>query len=486
MKLTPRSLRLLATGLTLMLVGTLFGNMVLVYIGSMPLILVVLILTLGQVVEVTVEPVSDGRDLIIGDEVDVEREIDIRGGIGVVTLHQELPEHFRLVSGNNTRIIFKGFGDQHIHLGCRVECTRRGVYRFEKLDYQFRHVLGLLEPMSGSLKMDQLVAVRPSYPRMRKVRERRQVSLLPMPAESHIRMGVDTTDFREMRSYGFGDPYRKINWKATSRALTSSSLLPIVNEYEKEGRRVMYIFLNCAKSMATGNSLENGFEYGIQAALSLTQFYIDRQNVVGFSLYNEDQAFVPRENLSQRLKMIYQTRGPGAMADLMSDTQPAVEESVDEQEAYSEARKCSVFPEGGRRQLFKVRRLLQEVGLGTPTHNLSQSFQMALGNLRSTRPLLIFITCVRPETAGKMREDLILIRRDLRRTRDGRRNMFLLNVSCFGLSSRSEEDEQAARIAKIQEDDLLADRFGDFMTVVNWDPSETSLVEALSTQVKSR
>jgi len=481
LRLSATSLSLLGTGTGLIILGILFGNMALLYLGSTPVIFLVLVLMVGEVGEVTIVPVSGAMDVVVGEEVELQREVTIRGGVGVVTVREELPEHFRLVTGSNMRLAFKGSEDLHLSLNYRVECARRGVYHFDKLGYQVRHVLGLLEPKTGSLPINQFVTVRPHLAAIRKARVRRQASLLPDPAESQIRMGVDTSEFREMRRYVFGDPYRKINWKATSRALTASGLPPIVNEYEKEGKRVIYIFLNCGRCMASGSSLENGFEYGVQATLGLTQFYVDGQGMVGFSLYNEDMPFVSRTSTSSALKEIYEAKGPRVMVDLMSGTHLESSEGTSNgAEVLAEARRLSVYPDSGRRQLLKIRMMLQEAEPGASTYNLTQSFQLALGNLRSTRPLLIFVTSIQPATAAKMREDLIQVQRRLGRTRDGRKGLMVLNISCFRLSSKSMEDDLAARIAKTQEARLLEESFGDFADVVDWDPREGSLVEALS------
>jgi uncharacterized protein (DUF58 family) len=476
LRLSKDASSLLAWGLGILILGILFGNIALLYLGSVPMMFLVLTLTVGKSVELTMEPTSSPLNVMVGDEIELTRDVIITGGAGLVTVREELPEYFKLVSGSNVGLLLKGPSDESLRLSYRVECTRRGAYSLSGLEYQVRQGFGFQEPKTGKLPIEQVITVQPQSITLRKVREKRKATLLPSTAESQIGMGVDTTDFKEMRKYGFGDSYKKINWKATSRSVTASGLLPIVNEYEKEGRSVAYIFLNCGTGMQAGSSLRNGFEYGVQAALGLAQYYVDAQGVVGFSLYNEDTPFISRATTPQKPRRV-ESKRPLVMPDLLPDVE-SKPSSVEDETVLVSARRLSVYPDSGRKQLLKIRMILQETEPGTPTFNLGQCFQMALGNLRSTRPLLIFITSVRPDTATRMREELIEALQQIGRVKNGERRLMIINISCFGLESQSEEDRLASRIFKLQEKRLLEEVFSDFR-VINWDPTERTFVEAL-------
>ena len=62
-------------------------------------------------------------------------------------------------------------------------------------------------------------------------------------------MGMTTQEFKEIRQYYSGDPFKSINWKVTSRNLLRGNIWPVVNEFEKEGKTV-WIFLDTSRIMA--------------------------------------------------------------------------------------------------------------------------------------------------------------------------------------------------------------------------------------------
>jgi len=59
--------------------------------------------------------------------------------------------------------------------------------------------------------------------------------------------GNDNQEFKELRLYSPGDPFKAINWKVTSRNLVRGSIWPVVNEFEKEGKKSVWIFLDTSK-----------------------------------------------------------------------------------------------------------------------------------------------------------------------------------------------------------------------------------------------
>ena len=67
-------------------------------------------------------------------------------------------------------------------------------------------------------------------------------SRIPMPQGALASMGMTTNDFKEIRSYYPGDPFKSINWKATSRNLIRGEIWPVVNEFQKEGKRLSGYF----------------------------------------------------------------------------------------------------------------------------------------------------------------------------------------------------------------------------------------------------
>ena len=487
MPLTRLSLSLVASAFTFILFGMLFGNMPLIYIGTMPMIFLIMVLVLGQIETVELKPLNEVLEVYKDDVVELQRTVSCRGGLGFIVLYEEVPSHFELVEGENLQIHFKSLKDLEIDFSFKVRCTRRGVYEIANVDYNVRHVLEVASPRKGSLPVNQSIVVKSRYYKLKRIREHQQRSFLPMPAEAQIRMGVTTTNFKELREYTVGDSYKQINWKATARSILTAAGVPIVNEYEKEGRRVVWIFLNSSQRMAQGNSISNSFEYAIQAALSLAEFYLDRQCMVGFSVYNDDAVLLTKQYSKQFLQQLYKGQSTPVLPDLASSHQLI---TVDQEHAkltdLSWARQYNLFPDTGRKQLYKIRRILQGAGLRVSGYNLRQTLKITRGHLKSTNPLFIVITTIHPDKIMSLQEDIRELQRYVKQTRTSRKNLILVNISGYMLSSRDEPEQEASHILKFEERELLHSVLPESATVINWDPTEFSFTNVLLSKVKTR
>jgi len=111
--------------------------------------------------------------------------------------------------------------------------------------------------------------------------KRSQVSLRSLheiPRSSRARLGPHSTDFVSIRDYTVGDPYKFINWKASSRG-TQDKLL--INDYEREGLRTFLFVLDRGLSMRRGTLEENPLEYGIAYILSYSRILLNHGMNVG-------------------------------------------------------------------------------------------------------------------------------------------------------------------------------------------------------------
>ncbi len=120
------------------------------------------------------------------------------------------------------------------------------------------------------------------------MRDPRLLSKMPTPMGAQSRLGMKTNDFMDIRPYSHGDPYRSINWKATAKLSGLGQARPLVNEYEKEGKKTVYIFVDAGSWMSLGSSVDNVFEYALQAASGISRFYLERDMKVGVYVYHGD------------------------------------------------------------------------------------------------------------------------------------------------------------------------------------------------------
>jgi Protein of unknown function DUF58 len=67
---------------------------------------------------------------------------------------------------------------------------------------------------------------------------------------------------------------------------------PVVNEYENEGKRVVWIYMDASISMYYGSNVNNTFDYALEAVNGLADYYIKQQCSVAFCTYRGREAFV--------------------------------------------------------------------------------------------------------------------------------------------------------------------------------------------------
>ena len=269
-----------------------------------------------------------------------------------------------------------------------LECTKRGVYTIGNSMIESIDLAGLEENevVPGLDPVELLVQQRPMD--MRKMRDPRLLTRILMPPGAVSKLGSTTTDFKEIREYRNGDPFRHINWKASVRNADLDISNPLVNEYEKEGQQVVWIFLDASERMAVGSSVENAFEHGIRAANGLSQFYLARNCRVGLKAFN-----------SGRL----------------------------------------ILPDVGRRQRAMISKMLLSVEMTRLKGKMKEDVRACRGHLVGSSPLFIVITMVRTENLEELRAGI----REMRLSSGPRSKVLVLHVDGNGLIPTNLAEEAA-------------------------------------------
>jgi uncharacterized protein (DUF58 family) len=443
--LTGDPLKLVVSALGFILTGMLTGNTILLCLGLISLLFIYASLEIQPPTNLTHQPPPESIVTYVDDELDLVHQVTIEKGIGLVTLGQTIPAHFSLIEGNNIQAYWIQKPNQLLELRYKIKCTRRGVYQLTNLHYETRHPLQLRPTTQGTFTEKTELIVKPKSLTAKRIRQQKIFTRIPMPEESRVKLGVPTTDFKELREYNAGDPYKNINWKATARKLMAPNSRPSVNEYEREGRRVVFIFLDTNKTLGLGTSLKNSFEYAVQATLGLSEFYLTRQCMVGLSLFNSNNGSSPRKAQEQNY----------------------------------------LFPEAGRIQQFKIHRLLLDTELESTTNSIITSANHMKGHIRGTNPLFIIVTRINDENQQNIIKGLMELRKYSRKSQT-MNNMMLINVSGYNLSIKKRGDKTAAEILQHYENAQLKTlrRLG--ITTVNWDPAEQTITQVLLQQVKQR
>ena len=283
--------------------GLVLANSLLLYSSLIP-ILIYLVGASILVPEVEIQKQGPLEATWVHETVEVLITGRIISGLGSVIVYDELPKHFELVEGSNYKAVTKGFGEKAFAFSYKVRCTKRGNYHVSGVRWESRDFLGIRKPKRGSSTESKQLAVSPPMPYIHKIRTLRSTAYKTQQMESIARAGPLGTDFKEIRDYVHGDPFRFINWKASARVAAKGFFNPLVNEYEREGRQAVWIFLDAHPDLNIGTSIENAFEYAIQAANSIACYFLSKGFRLGMYVYNDfGKTFYPETGKKQFIKI---------------------------------------------------------------------------------------------------------------------------------------------------------------------------------------
>lgn len=421
----------------LFLAGLVFGNLNYLLLGVFFLGFFLLGLNLAEPKEVEVRRTIDRRMVRVGDELRIRTEVTVHKGAGFVEVFEKLPDIFELVEGNNVHLYWKGLGRTLTKtFEVRVRCTKRGNYELTPTQVTRINALRMkkAEPEESGDVFELTVLHRPAG--LKRMKEVRGVAKTLRTDIDVAKIGSRSTDFHELRDYVVGDPIKWINWKATARMSTGGRFKPMVNEYEPEGKKAVYFFLDAAHYMQAGSTIENTFENVVKATSGIAKFFIDKGFKIGGQFFN-------------------------ARNDV------------------------SIYPDLGERQFMRLSRELSDLEPGDPrTAAFAEAVQGAKVQLISQRPLTIVIT--RPEIDfGETLEGLRLIRRY---TSTSRRMRPIIVVNPLVYTTVAGSDDLAGYAMNILKAENRTRyqqlrRMG--IGVIDWDPKQEDIGVRLLRQVRA-
>jgi uncharacterized protein (DUF58 family) len=290
--ITPvlRSLTILAV--FLLLLGLVFASTVFIVL----FLFVLLFLILGNAVEppgtISAERNDSRITSLAGDTIVVMITLNIKKGIGTVVVVDILPASFELVEGNNFALLWKGFGSKKAVLKYTVKSSAAGHYNLNSLSCEAYHLFDLKAPQITNFHHGPQIEIRPRLLEIKKVRDASTRTRIPVPLGSMAKMGISTLDFKELRPYQKGDPYKFINWKASAKSSTGTFGNMMVNDFEKEGKKTVWLFLDRSAMMQFGACVKNTFEYAIEAVNGLADYYLKQDCRVALCTFNGETIFL--------------------------------------------------------------------------------------------------------------------------------------------------------------------------------------------------
>lgn len=285
----------------LLILGVLLLNQHYVYMSLMPLFF-----TLFSILFNTPDGIMVRKELSkvkcrVDDVIEVKVRLIAKRGTGFVIVKDIVPKHFELVEGSNVRALFKGLKPLETTITYSVKCSLKGIYEVPPTEIEAIHVLGFKENKYFRFYHEEKIIVLPLAFSIRRIRMVPTRSPIPIPMTAISRRGPITTEFREIRKYVYGDPVKFINWKATARI---GSKIPLVNEFERESKKTIVIFLDTTMNMKYGTSLKNPLEFGISATASLSYYLLNRSFNVGVIVYGNGMSIIPRTGGDQYYRIL--------------------------------------------------------------------------------------------------------------------------------------------------------------------------------------
>ncbi len=263
--------------------------------GSLfPLILIAILLNFDSKSQIQISLEAEKGVLRVGDEISFRAKVSVEGGFGLLFVKLPAVDSFELLDDEETNVhlMFKGFRKiEHREYNYRMKALRRGIFQFPDISYIYYPPLSLTRTLGTSPSKVEL-RVLPKV----QLLKRSQLSLrslYELPRTSRTRLGPHSTDFLSIREYTVGDPYKFINWKASSRSVAQDKLL--VNEYEREGLRTFLFILDRSEVMRRGTAEENSLEYRIAYLLSFSKILLNYGMNVGLWLEPEAGALGNRK-----------------------------------------------------------------------------------------------------------------------------------------------------------------------------------------------
>ena len=215
----------------------------------------------------------------------------------------------------------------------------------------------------------------------------------------------------------------------------------MVNEYEREGKLSVWLFLDANPNLMIGTSIENALEYGIQAAYTISYYFLSKGYNLGMYVYNHrGETFHIDTGKKQFIKI---------SDGLLKLTPPKVGLQVSWDEGFSKAE------ERNRK------------------------------NLITQSPMIVIITHVTPSNWGDLLNGLTKIFSYKRRR--GQPNILVINILPYDIIPKINHWETHATKMLEVGSRSFSNRLRNLgLTVIDWNPKKESIEMPLLSTIRLR
>lgn len=184
----------------------------------------------------------------------------------------------------------------------QIHPTKRGVYKFGKLNVYAESILGLVKKRY-IFEEGKDIAVYPSFLQLQKYDLLAFTNRLHEYGVKKIRKVGNTMEFEQIRDYVYGDDIRNINWKATAKR---NQLM--INQFQDERSQPVYSVIDKGRVMLMPFNGLSLLDYSINASLVISNVALQKNDKAGlFTFSRKIENKIVAERRKSQMELILNT-----------------------------------------------------------------------------------------------------------------------------------------------------------------------------------
>ena len=214
-----------------------------------------------------------------------------------VQLIDELPEQLQK---RDFKLIIQFTSAEFKSLQYYVRPLSRGVYIFGDMQLVTMSTLKLMA-RKFTITAQKEIAVYPSVAEMKYFELKTFSEISTLQGIRKLRRIGHSYEFEQIKEYVYGDEYRNVNWKATSR---KGKLM--VNQFQEEKSQQIYCLIDTCRVMQLPFNGLSLLDYSINSSLVILNIALKKEDKVGLITLDSKQATVlnAEKNRSQIRKVL--------------------------------------------------------------------------------------------------------------------------------------------------------------------------------------
>ena len=280
---TRKAAIMLAGGISLILIGMMISNFLLMIIGLTFIAFISVNGWLEGHSELEITRFVPHSNVYKGDLVEVTLNITNKSykRTQQLEIFDNVPHEMKLKQGINQMRLNLGPG-QSTKIEYKLRCPLRGHYSLGPISVRYRDAFDLFVTES---KIENIYDIT-VFPQVREIEDAMLKSDVPKmyTGATTLRTPGPGMEFYSLREYLPGDPLRSINWKAFAR--TGDMM---VNQKTRDAVTDVFIILDTRDVTRIGTVLKNPLEMGTIAAASISnhfnKWFRDQKNFKNLAFY---------------------------------------------------------------------------------------------------------------------------------------------------------------------------------------------------------